>query len=171
MRLRPLSAAIAATAIYGLAGPVPSALADLPEGATPESVKTLPDTWFVQLKGAPTADGNALKNVRAEKAAFRGAATKAGIRFSERYAYDTLFNGLSVVASKAEIEKVKGLTNVAAVWPVEVVDAPEPASAPSPELPPPPALPPRRPRAGSASSETARLRPMVSTSSSEPIDL
>ena len=73
MRLTPFAAALTATAICGLAGPIPAALADLPDGASAETVPTLPNTWFVQLKGAPTADGNALKNVKAEKAAFRSA--------------------------------------------------------------------------------------------------
>ena len=133
MRFRPIRAALAATAIYGLAV-APGAMANLPEGASVETMRTLPNTWFVQLKGAPTADGNTLANVRAEKAAFRSAATKAGIKFTERYAYDVLFNGVSVVASRNDIAKIKSLTNVAAVWPVEVIDAPEPASAPSPDL-------------------------------------
>jgi minor extracellular serine protease Vpr len=134
MRFKPLGAALAAAAVCGLAGYVPGALAGLPEGATLESFKALPNTYFVQLKGAPTAGGNAVNNVRAEKASFRSEASKAGIKFKERYAYDALFNGVSVVASRAEIEKIKRLPNVAAVWPVEVVDAPEPAAAPSPEL-------------------------------------
>ncbi|HET7201875.1 MAG TPA: S8 family serine peptidase [Steroidobacteraceae bacterium] len=134
MQLRPLGAVLAATAIYGIAGSTPAALAGLPDGASAESMKTLPNTWFVQLKGAPTADGSALSNVRAEKAAFRSAATRAGVTFSERYSYDVLFNGVSVVASRSDVQKIKSLPNVAAVWPVAVVDAPVKASAPSPDL-------------------------------------
>jgi minor extracellular serine protease Vpr len=134
MRLKPFAAALTATGILGIAGAIPAALAELPDGASAEALQTLPNTWFVQLKGAPTADGNMLKNVRAEKAAFRSAATRAGIQFKERYAYDTLFNGVSIVASRSDIQKIRNLTNVAAVWPVEVIDAPEPASAPSPDL-------------------------------------
>ena len=32
------------------------------------------DLWFVELNGAPTADGNTVTKVRNEKAAFRAAA-------------------------------------------------------------------------------------------------
>ena len=33
--------------------------------------------WFVELSGAPTADGNTLASVQSEKAAFRKAAAEA----------------------------------------------------------------------------------------------
>jgi hypothetical protein len=44
--------------------------------------------WFVELSGAPTADGNSLANVRAEKAAFKKAAAAAGISYVERRSFD-----------------------------------------------------------------------------------
>jgi minor extracellular serine protease Vpr len=133
MRLRPSGATLVATAILGIAGSVPGALASLPDGASAE-VRTLPDAWLVQLKGAPTADGSTLQSVRAEKAAFRNAAARAGVQFQERHAYDALFNGLSIRASRADVEKLKSLPGVAAVWPVAIIDAPEQGSAPSPDL-------------------------------------
>ena len=132
MSMKSLGVLLATTAICAIAGPVDSAKAALPDGAAAE-MRALPNTWFVQLKGPPTADGNSLQAVRAEKAAFRSAATKAGVKFRERYVYDKLFNGFSVSASRADVERIKGLTNVAAVWPVAVVEAPEKAAAPSPD--------------------------------------
>ncbi len=54
------------------------------------------DLWFVELTGAPTADGNSLsKAPRAEKAAFRKAAAAAGVSFVRNARlFDVLFNGL-----------------------------------------------------------------------------
>ncbi|MCE3284789.1 MAG: peptidase and in kexin sedolisin, partial [Steroidobacteraceae bacterium] len=133
MSLKSLGVLLATTAICAIAGPVGDARAALPETAAAE-MRAQPNTWFVQLKGPPTADGNLLQAVRAEKAAFRSAATKAGVKFQERFAYDKLFNGFSLNASRTDVERIKGISNVAAVWPVAVVDAPEPAAAPSPDL-------------------------------------
>jgi minor extracellular serine protease Vpr len=133
MSTKSLGVLLATTAVCAIAGPVDSARAALPDGAAAE-MRALPNTWFVQLKGPPTVDGNSLQAVRAEKAAFRSAATKAGIKFQERYAYDKLFNGFSVIASGTDVQRLKSLTNVSAVWPVAVVDAPEKAAAPTPDL-------------------------------------
>ena len=49
--------------------------------------------WFVELTGAPVADGNTLTAVRNEKEAFRRAAAAAGVRYVERRAFDVLLNG------------------------------------------------------------------------------
>jgi len=48
-------------------------------------------------------DGTSLKTVRNEKAAFRKAAAQAGLRFQERYAFDTLWNGLSIRINRAQL--------------------------------------------------------------------
>jgi minor extracellular serine protease Vpr len=82
--------------------------------------------WFVELSGAPTADGNSLQAVRNEKAAFRRAAAAAGIRYSERMAFDVLFNGFSVAVDPRDRAKLAQLPGVKAVYPVEVVEAPQP---------------------------------------------
>src|SRR5512139_1161991 len=52
--------------------------------------------WFVELTSPPTADGTSLAIVRNEKAAFRRAASAAGITYTERRSFDVLFNGFSV---------------------------------------------------------------------------
>ncbi len=85
--------------------------------------------WFVELSGAPTADGNTLAKVRAEKAAFKKAAKAAGISFTERRAFDVLFNGYSVDISSANRRKLSQLSGVKALYPVIKVDAPAPEQA------------------------------------------
>lgn len=85
--------------------------------------------WFVELSGAPTADGNSLSAVRGEKAAFRRAAAAAGIGFIERRSYDVLFNGFSISVRPRDRAKVAALAGVKALYPVARVDAPTPEQA------------------------------------------
>src|SRR5262245_46485024 len=77
-----------ATALHGQQPPQELA-ANSPDNETPA-------LWFVELNLPPTADGSDLATLRAEKAEFRRAAARAGVQYVERFAYDTLWNGLSV---------------------------------------------------------------------------
>jgi len=80
--------------------------------------------WFVELSGAPTADGNTLAAVQSEKAAFRKAAAAAGITYTERRAFDVLFNGFSISISASDRLKLARLPDVKALYPVELIQAP-----------------------------------------------
>jgi minor extracellular serine protease Vpr len=85
--------------------------------------------WFVELAGVPVADGNTLTAVRNEKAAFRRAASAAGIRYTERRSYDTLFNGFSIEIQPGDRAKLMALAGVKAMYPVERIQAPSPEQA------------------------------------------
>ena len=80
--------------------------------------------WFVELSGAPTADGNSLANVRAEKAAFKKGA--AGVSYTERRSFDVLFNGYSVEVDAVNRAKLARLDGVKALWPVISIQVPTP---------------------------------------------
>lgn len=82
--------------------------------------------WFVELAGKPVADGNTAAAVRREQAALRRAAKSAGIKYKERRAFDTLFNGFSVEVDARDRAKLARLPGVKAVWPVEIIPAPAP---------------------------------------------
>ena len=109
-------------------GPMESRLsAQLPEAQpAPEtaSVNDSADAWFIELAGAPTADGGGLAAVRQEKQAFRNAAAAAGARFTERRSFDVLFNGLTVRIGPQDLTKVARLPQVKAVYPVVTVARP-----------------------------------------------
>jgi minor extracellular serine protease Vpr len=90
--------------------------------------------WLVELSSPPAADGGSLTTVRADHAAFRRRVAAAGIRFGERFAFETLFNGLSIRTSRADANRIATLTGVSAVWPVTLVEAPEPRQQPSADL-------------------------------------
>ena len=131
-RLSTLLCIAAATTVAGL----PSVSAAAPAGASVSAAEmaAMPNAWFVEMKSAPAADGTSLATLRAEKQAFRNAAAQAGARFTERYAFDMLWNGLSITASRADINKIKSLPGVAAVWPVAIIEAPPQGATASPEL-------------------------------------
>jgi len=97
-------------------------------------VNDTPSLWFVELNGPPTADGGSLGAVRAEKNAFRSNAKKAGLNYTERFAYDTLFNGFSVKIAPGQVTKLSKVDGVKAIYPVGTVPMPQPREIVSPEL-------------------------------------
>jgi minor extracellular serine protease Vpr len=90
-----------------------------------DMIDETPYLWFVELTGSPTAAGGTLANTRLNKINFRNEAMDSGIQYQERMAFDRLWNGLSVQATTAEAGKMTQLTNVRAIYPVEVVSIPE----------------------------------------------
>ena len=61
------------------------------------------------------------------KADFVGQAKAVDLRYTERYSYGKLFNGISVKLGSAERSKLAGFSSVKAVWPVHTI-ALEPTS-------------------------------------------
>jgi subtilisin family serine protease len=93
-----------------------------------------PRAWFVELSSPPTVEGTSVATTRSEKQAFRAAARRAGIRFTERFAYDTLFNGLSVAVDRGDVMALSQIPGVKAVWPVRTYPIPETAPTLDPDL-------------------------------------
>ena len=110
----------AAIACSALALSLGSAIAGAQE-SVPVSDAENTNRWFVELKGAPTADGNSLSNVRAEKNAFKKAAASAKIDYKELRSFDVLFNGYSVEVDVRNRAKLARLDSVKALWPVVTV--------------------------------------------------
>ena len=104
--------------------------------SVPAAASETSDLWFVELSGAPVADGKTLQSVRDEKAAFRQAASAARIRYTERHSFDTLFNGFSVKVAPADRAALAALPGVRAMYPVAIVQAPTPevSSGAAPDL-------------------------------------
>ena len=80
-----------------------------------------PDLWFVELASPPTADGSSLSQVTKEKADFRAAAAAAKLSYTERYAFDTLWNGFSVRVARRDVAALSRLDGVKAIYPVQTV--------------------------------------------------
>lgn len=111
---------------------VPLTPAPVAEAGEPTSENT--NLYFVELSGKPTVDGGKASALKAEKKAFRDAAKKAGVQFNERYAFDKLWNGLSVSTSSANSGKLAQLPGVKAVYPVFTVQIPETNQSSEPDL-------------------------------------
>ncbi|HSF80327.1 MAG TPA: S8 family serine peptidase [Anaerolineales bacterium] len=105
-----------------------------PSAETGEMVNETPSLWFVEFSSPPTADGGSLVFTQREKANFRAAASRAGLEFSERYAFDTLWNGLSIKINPVDLAKLARIPGVAALYPVESISLPEASVGSSPEL-------------------------------------
>ena len=111
-RLRPALAVVLAL----LAGPT-GALADGPAETVGGAWAS---QWLVELEGPPAADGTGMTALDTQHRRFREETDAAGIRYRQRFAYKTLFNGVSVSASQDVASGSAHLDGVAAVYPVEL---------------------------------------------------
>lgn len=92
------------------------------------------ELWFIEFTGKPLADGGTAASTRADREAFYQSAQAAGVSFTERRAFSTLWNGLSVRIKSADLASVTRLPGVANVFPVEVLRVPETTDENLPEL-------------------------------------
>ena len=136
VRLAVLLAVAAVVAVpIAVAGAVTEVtpLAPAPSAESGQIVNETPNLWFVELSGKPTAEGGSASALKSEKQAFRDAAKSAGVKYTERLSFDTLWNGLSVRTGAASIGKLSQLEGVKAVYPVATVRVPQ-ISQVSPDL-------------------------------------
>lgn len=98
--------------------PPPMVLSDAMIDETPQS-------WFVELSGPSLSEGGNPAALKREKDAFAVAASQAGANFQQRFAFDSLFNGLSISADRVTVNALSRLPGVKAVWPVVTVERPE----------------------------------------------
>jgi subtilisin family serine protease len=125
-----------AVTVVGADGPtplepqVPPATVDVGEGIIDET----PSIWFVELKSPAAVEGTSMKVLNAEKKAFRTAANQADLKFEERFAFSTLWNGLSIKIDPADLGKLARIKGVKALYPVETISMPEVTAGGSPEL-------------------------------------
>jgi subtilisin family serine protease len=105
-----------------------------PSAETSEMVDETPSLWFVELKNKPTADGGNPKAIKSEQRSFRNAAKNAGLQFDERYAFKTLWNGLSIKIDPSDFGKLARVPGVAALYPVTVEALPPTLEGANPDL-------------------------------------
>jgi minor extracellular serine protease Vpr len=74
--------------------------------------------WFVELSSPPGIDGTPHGALEQEEAAFHAAARGAGIAYSKSRHFRDLFNGLTVRAAASDVNKLRALPGVQAVYPV-----------------------------------------------------
>ncbi len=108
--------------------------------AVPEAAAAAPETvagpwtsnWFVELESPPSADGTSAPALSAERSEFKSAA--ADVPYRQRYAYSTLFNGVSISATDQAISEIRELDGVKAVHPVQTARLDESPGAFEPSM-------------------------------------
>ncbi|MGH2451062.1 MAG: S8 family serine peptidase [Candidatus Limnocylindria bacterium] len=80
--------------------------------------------WFVELASPPAVRGTPRSTLDREHGAFRAAAARASLAYSERFAFTTLWNGLSIEAALSTVGAIARLPGVRAIYPVDVVPVP-----------------------------------------------
>lgn len=96
-----------------------------PSAENGEMVDETPQLWFVELASPPAVEGTGLATLQTEKNDFRAAAAKAGLAYAERFAFDTLWNGLSIQIAPSQLSKLSRIAGVKALYPVEPISLPE----------------------------------------------
>jgi subtilisin family serine protease len=119
-----LSAAIASISTLALAQGVVQVTPSTPAPAAQIVGDETPQRWFVELSNPPATDGTSVSTLVAEKNSFRAAARAAGIQFTERFAFNNLWNGLSITASRAQLGRLSSVAGVKNIYPVVPVAIP-----------------------------------------------
>jgi minor extracellular serine protease Vpr len=104
-----------------------------PPVAADQATNELADTWFIELASPPAIDGTPRGQLQREQDAFRAEAERQGLRFTERFAYQTLFNGLSITLASGSLATLQRTPGVKAIWPVVTMEL-DPIEHVSPEL-------------------------------------
>ena len=87
--------------------------------------------WFVELSSPPAVKGTSKATLKAERDAFKANAAAVGVKLTERYSYDSLWNGFSVSVAPSQVATLRSVTGVKAVYPVETLSLPPSESAPN----------------------------------------
>ncbi|MGV8907570.1 MAG: S8 family serine peptidase [Propionicimonas sp.] len=85
----------------------------------------LPDTWLVQVSGAPSLRGGNRGAATSRQARVQGVAKDEGLKLSVLHSYTRVWNGFSVKASTAAVARLRAIPGVTAVYPVYPVQLPD----------------------------------------------
>src|SRR5215510_12977749 len=94
-------------------------------GSVGGSANETPTSWFVELASPPAVKGTSKAKLKAERDAFKANAAADGVRYTERYSYDSLWNGLSVSVASAQVAALESIPGVKAIYPVHSVSLPK----------------------------------------------
>jgi minor extracellular serine protease Vpr len=99
----------------------------------PSGAEVAEDLWFVEFRSPAQARGGNAAAQATERRALQAEARAKGAQFEQRRDFGTLWNGISVRADADDIAKLATSRHVAAVYPVAIIEAPEPTEV-SPAL-------------------------------------
>src|SRR3954447_6857133 len=119
-----LPLALASLCVAGLAV-APALAGDAPAAnAIGGSANETASAWFVELASPPAVKGTSRAKLKAERDAFKASAAADGVKYTERYAYDSLWNGISVSVAPSQVAALGSIPGVKAVYPVHTVSLP-----------------------------------------------
>ena len=97
---------------------------------TPDGTKaeTVDNRWFVQLSSPGTAAGGSQDTIEAEHADLTKAIKDAGIDAQVTTEYETLWNGVALSVSDADVDSLARLDQVVAIKPVVAIPRPDDAA-------------------------------------------
>src|SRR2546421_9585621 len=81
--------------------------------------------WFGELASPPAVKGTSETKLKAEHDAFKVGAAADGVKLTERYSYDSLWNGVSVAVAPSQVSTLESIPGVKAVYPVHTVSLPD----------------------------------------------
>jgi minor extracellular serine protease Vpr len=94
-------------------------------GSIGGSANETPTSWFVELGSPPAAKGTSMAKLKAEHDAFKANAAAEGVKYTERYSYDSLWNGVSLSVASSKVAALGSIPGVKAVYPVHTVSLPD----------------------------------------------
>ncbi|MGH2606936.1 MAG: S8 family serine peptidase, partial [Anaerolineales bacterium] len=106
-----LSALMAAPVGAQDEGPI-EPLEPAPSAETGELTQESISAWFVELPSRPIADGGSRSTILAEQQNFRAAAGAVRLQYTERFAYQTLWNGLSISLGPSQLGALSRVSGV-----------------------------------------------------------
>jgi minor extracellular serine protease Vpr len=124
MRRRTLRLAVTLLCVAGLAAAPGSAGVGGGGGLVGGALNETATKWFVELASPPASKGTSKATLEAERDAFKANAAAEGVKVTERYAFDSLWNGLSVSVDPAQVAALGSVPGVKAVYPVVTMSLP-----------------------------------------------
>src|SRR5947207_2466900 len=94
-------------------------------GSVGGTANETPTSWFVELASPPAVKGTSKAKLKAEHDAFKANAAAEGVKITERYSYDSLWNGVSVSVAPSKMAALGSVPGVKAVYPVHTVSLPD----------------------------------------------
>lgn len=90
-----------------------------------EGISAQPSAYFIELRATPVIKGGSANAVTSQADAFLAHAASVGADLEVRQTYESVWSGLSVSGSRADVERAAGSEDVVAVYPVHQIQAPE----------------------------------------------
>jgi minor extracellular serine protease Vpr len=105
-----------------------------PTRQTNGPVNETPSLWFVELASPPAIEGSSQPALENDQAQFQVQAAQAGLEFEPRLSFSTLWNGISISIQPSELNKLRRIPAVKAIYPIQTIPIPPSVALTKPEL-------------------------------------